>query len=213
MNAGELIILGRQLTQIGTVAMRGARDPKGAIPGGVAIIGSDVLVHPETSVGDIARRTGLRPGYVSESVDRLRDQGVLETVPDPDDGRRVLVRLTGGHPERVSKAAAAPVDQALRDALGPGTDGATARTILAALIELAERLGTPESGPGEDPPPTRTDLTRSDLTRADATRADATRADRTRMDATRADLTRTDLTRTDLTRSDVTRSDVTRSDR
>jgi hypothetical protein len=234
MNVGELIILGRQLTSIGNAALRGAQDPNGAIPAGISMVGSDLLLHPATSVGEVAQRTGLRPTFVAECVGKLRDQGVVETSHD---GRGTLVRLTGGDPGRVTKAASAPADQALRDALGPGTDPRTALTILAVLTELSERLrdaGCPldERGPDErnlgqgaldEPGPdpthadaTRTDLTRADLTRADLTRADIgiTRADRTRTDLTRADATRADATRADLarTRTDLTRADLTRAD-
>lgn len=234
MNVGELIILGRQLTSIGTAALRDAQDPSGAIPAGISMVGSDLLLHPATSVGEIAQRTGLRPPFVEECVSKLRDQGVAETSQD---GRGTLVRLTGGDPGRATKAASAPADQALRDALGPGTDPGAALPILTALTELAERLrdaGYPlgEHGPGEHgagehgagdpvvhepaPDPRLADATRADLTRADLTRADIdiTRADRTRTDLTRADATRADLarTRTDLTRVDATRTDLTRTD-
>ena len=239
MNVGELIILGRQLTSIGTAALRGAQDPSGAIPAGISIVGSDLLLHPATSVGEITQRTGLRPAFVEECVSKLRDQGVAETSQD---GRGTLVRLTGDDPGRATKAASAPADQALRDALGSGTDPRGALTILAALTELAERLrdagypldehgpddrGPVEHGPDErgagdpvvnepGPDPTRTDLTRTDLTRADIdiTRADRTRTDLTRAEATRADATRADATRADLarTRTDLTRVDATRTD-
>lgn len=178
MKAGELIVLGRQLTEIGTTAMRGARLPAGAVPSGISMVGADVLEHPATSIGEIADRTGLRQRYVSQAVAKLRDQGVVETAPDPRDARRTRVRLAASHPERVTVAASAPVDQALRDALGPGTDRETAIAILAALTELAERLRP--AGPDA-----RAEATRAEATRAEATRADLTRTDNTRLDITR----------------------------
>lgn len=182
VNAGELIVLGRELTKIGTAALRGARLPGGAVPSGIAMVGADVLAHSPTSAGEIADRTGLRRGYVSESVAKLRDQGVVETAPDPRDSRRTLVRLTAAHPERVTAAASEPVEAALRDALGPGTDRETAIALLAALVEVAERLRPADEAGGAGP-------------RADAARAEPAPADRTRVDITPAGHTRVDITR------------------
>lgn len=222
MDAGELIVLGRELSAIGAAVMRGARLPGGAVPSGISMIGADVLAHTPTSVGEIADRTGLRRDYVSESVGKLRDQGIVDTAPDPRDGHRTLVRLTARNPEQVSPAAAAPADQALRDALGPGADGETAATILAALTDLAGRLrparDTQEPGAEEPAAPVRgeRDLRpRAGIPRPGATPADATRADATRIDvdATRADATRADVTRADRTRADRTRAESTRVNR
>lgn len=113
---------------------------------GQGMVGADVFAHPDTSVGEIAERTGLRQGYVSETVARLRKQGVLETSTDPADGRRTLVRLAPGHPAAVSRAAAADVSQALGRALGD-PDPAALTEITATLTALARRLQPAEPGP------------------------------------------------------------------
>ena len=144
MTAGELIMLGRQLTRIGTEAMR---VPGGSqAPAGQGMVAADVFSHPATSVGEIADRTGLRQSYVSESIARLRDQGVVETSADPADGRRTLVRLAPGHPGTVARAAAAGVSQALARALG-NPDPGTLAQITATLTALARRLQPAEPGP------------------------------------------------------------------
>lgn len=61
----------------------------------------------------IAARTGLPQSYVSESVTRLREQGVFETRADPSDARRTLVRASAAIPRAVTRAGAVPVDRAL----------------------------------------------------------------------------------------------------
>jgi MarR family transcriptional regulator, 2-MHQ and catechol-resistance regulon repressor len=63
-------------------------------PAGQGMVAADVFAHPATSVGEIADRTGLRQSYVSESIARLREQGVVETSADPADGRRTLMART-----------------------------------------------------------------------------------------------------------------------
>ena len=144
LTAGELIMLGRQLTRIGTEAMRGQGGSQA--PAGQGMVAADVFAHPATSVGEIADRTGLRQGYVSETVARLRERGVVETGTDPADGRRTLVRLAPGHPAAVARAAAAGVTQALARALGDPDPGTLAQ-VTAILTTLARRLQPAEPGP------------------------------------------------------------------
>jgi DNA-binding MarR family transcriptional regulator len=144
LTAGELIMLGRQLTRIGTEAMRGQGGSQA--PAGQGMVAADVLAHPATSVGEIADRTGLRQGYVSETVARLRERGVVETSTDPADGRRTLVRLAPGHPAAVARAATTGVTQALARALGDPDPGTLAQ-ITATLTALARSLQPAEPGP------------------------------------------------------------------
>lgn len=228
VNAGELIILGRQLTRIGTAALRDAQLPGGAIPTGISLIGADVLAYPATSVSEIAQRTGLRQGYVSESVAELRDRGVVETEPDAGDEGRTRVRLAAdAHPERATAAALADVTPALRGALGPGAGPGTVTTALASLDELARQLGSraagseaapdqPAGDAGDEEETEETLVTRAVPTRSAGTGAedgpDAGEPDVTRVDSTRADRTRADLSRTrvDATRADRTRADLPR---
>jgi DNA-binding MarR family transcriptional regulator len=144
ISAGELIMLGRRLARIGIEAMRGQGGSPA--PAGQGMVAADVFTHPATSVGEIAGRTGLRQGHVSESIARLRRQGVVETSADPADGRRTLVRLAPGHPASVASAAAVPVSQALARALGYPDPGVLAQ-VTAMLADLARRLHPAEPGP------------------------------------------------------------------
>jgi DNA-binding MarR family transcriptional regulator len=144
MNALDLIMLGRQLTRIGEEVLRGSKAE--SVLTGPSLVLSDVFAHPGSSIGHITARTGLPQSYVSESVARLRGQGILETSADPGDGRRTLVRVSDRHPRTVAAKGAASADEALAAALGERDGEPTAAEIIAALTVLAGRL-RPGSAP------------------------------------------------------------------
>src|ERR1700733_2766272 len=167
MNALDLIMLGRQLTKIGEDVLRrpgdaagpgntGRRDTTGrggragaraggtsgsgsgpVMPNGPSLVLRDVFAHPESSIADVTTRTGLPQSYVSESVARLRDQGIVETSADPADGRRTLVRVAPGHPRAVAAKGSVRVDAALAEALGEPADGAAAAQVIRTLSDIA----------------------------------------------------------------------------
>lgn len=175
MNALDLIMLGRQLTKIGEDVLRrpgdasgpgdtGRRDTTGrggragaraggtsgsgsgpVMPNGPSLVLRDVFAHPGSSISDITGRTGLPQSYVSESVARLRDQGIVETAADPADGRRTLVRVSAGHPRTVAAKGMASADAALAEALGEPEGGAA--EIIGTLERLATRLRPASPGP------------------------------------------------------------------
>ena len=156
MNALDLIVLGRQLTKIGEEVLRGSARGGHAgdgqaqapfLPTGPSLVLRDVFAHPGSSITDITGRTGLPQGYVSESVARLRSQGILETSADPADGRRTLVRVSAEHPRTVAAKGSAPVDGALAAALGVPDGGPAVAEIVATLSALAERLRPESPGP------------------------------------------------------------------
>ncbi len=150
MNALDLIMLGRQLSKIGEEVLRGSKATAGAspvLPAGPSLVLRDVFAHPDSSITDITARTGLPQSYVSESVARLRDQGVLATSADPADGRRTRVRVTAEHPRTVAAKGAASVDAALAEALGEPPGGAAVTEILGTLSTLASRLRPSAPGP------------------------------------------------------------------
>ncbi|WP_027343256.1 MarR family transcriptional regulator [Hamadaea tsunoensis] len=138
MKAHDLFVLGRELTKIAEAAMReGAGAP--ATPAGLRLIMADVRAEPGSTIGDIATRTGLPQSYVSESVARLRDRGVVETWTDPADRRRTRVRIGAEIPHAVAKAGAVTVDKALLAAGGTGERDRD-RALLKELAALAQRL-------------------------------------------------------------------------
>ena len=64
------------------------------LPKGPSLVLKDVFGHPGAAITEIAERTVLPQSYVSESVARLREQGVVATRFDPADRRRTLATLT-----------------------------------------------------------------------------------------------------------------------
>lgn len=145
MNALELIVLGRQLTRIGEEVLRGSA--AASMPAGPSLVLRDVFGHPDSPISQITARTGLPQSYVSESVAKLRGQGIVETSADPADGRRTLVRVTPGHPQMVAAKGSALADGALAAALGEPADGAEFAAVLGGLEELAARLRPAAPGP------------------------------------------------------------------
>ena len=103
--------------------------------------------HPGSSIGDITERTGLPQSYVSESVAKLRGQGILKTSTDPADGRRTLVRVSAQHPRTVVTKGSASVDRALAAALGEPAGGPGVTEIIGTLAALAKRLRPEPPGP------------------------------------------------------------------
>jgi hypothetical protein len=53
---------------------------------------ADVFAHPGSSISEITARTGMPQSHVSETVARLREQGTVESFPDPADRRRTRQR-------------------------------------------------------------------------------------------------------------------------
>jgi DNA-binding MarR family transcriptional regulator len=142
VNGLELFLLGRVLMKIGEEAIPAAGFHQ--LPASVRSVLIDVFEHPNSSIGEIAARTGFPQSHVSASVARLRAiSGVLQTTVDPRDRRRTLVRVS---PEAILQAApciSTPIDGALAAALG--TDNPQeVEEVVAALELLAQRL-TPQA--------------------------------------------------------------------
>ena len=141
MDALDLILLGRRLTKIGERALRGAAPSQTTT--GRALVLRDVFANPQSSVTEITLRTGLPQSYVSESIAALRNEGLLETSPDPQDRRRTRVTVTRAHRRRVATRGSTPIDAALAEDVGQEQ----ARLVLSVLQRLAELLVTDEAEP------------------------------------------------------------------
>lgn len=138
MESGQLHRLGRRLIELSRAATSDTGDLS-ITPAETAII-EDVVKNPGTSVTEIGQRTGFVQSHVSTSVARLRERGVLETTPDPTDGRRTKVQVAGPAMRAIVRRARRPINDTITTAVA---DAETARRVTTMLDELAELLLTP----------------------------------------------------------------------
>ncbi|MDP9850156.1 MarR family winged helix-turn-helix transcriptional regulator [Streptosporangium lutulentum] len=145
MNGVELFLLGRTLMKIGEEAMptEGIGDHSTGVRT-VLIVVSDLREHPDSSVGEIAKRTGLPQSAVSAAVARLREAGSVVTMTDPGDRRRLLVRRAPEVSERVAQVRSTSIEDALGASLGTD-DPERIREIVDALESLARCLSPTRS--------------------------------------------------------------------
>ncbi|TMR11818.1 MarR family transcriptional regulator [Nonomuraea turkmeniaca] len=139
MNIARLRRLGRRLAELARAS--DGEDQPMPTPGEEAVF-EDVLRHPGSSVGEIQSRTGFAQSHVSASVARMRERGILETGPDPADGRRTQVRVADVTMHRLFRRATTPVEEVVREAV---PDPADADRAVALLKELESLLITDES--------------------------------------------------------------------
>jgi DNA-binding MarR family transcriptional regulator len=92
VTTGELYRLARVLREVALAATAEPGEPRPA-PGLVAVT-EDIARHVDTTVGEIATRTGLAQSLVSTVVAKLKAAGVVHTRPDDSDRRRVRIGIT-----------------------------------------------------------------------------------------------------------------------
>ncbi|MBE7325315.1 MarR family transcriptional regulator [Nocardioides sp. Y6] len=90
----------------------------------------------ELSPGRLLRETLVTSGTMTNRVDRLTTRGLVERLPDPNDRRGVLVRLTPEGRSRVDAAFEALLDA--ERALMPDLDAAEREQLAALLRRLLE---------------------------------------------------------------------------
>ena len=133
MNALELYLLGRKLAKLGMETLPASA--VSAFPPSVTAVLIDVLEFPNSSIGEIAKRTELPQSQVSAATATLVEHCLLETVSDPDDGRRTLVREAPGGASLIRSKVDVPIDQAIAQALASEDSGD-----LSLVIEALELL-------------------------------------------------------------------------
>jgi DNA-binding MarR family transcriptional regulator len=138
METTDLYQLGRRLAEIALSDM-GANE-LGVTPAQFLVL-QDLFFSGRSTVGDIAKRTGLAQSRVSTSVRDFAARGWATTTVDPDDGRKTLVELTDevhadGVQRRKSRA-----DNSLAAALA-GTETKERDALIASLKRLHTLLVT-----------------------------------------------------------------------
>jgi DNA-binding MarR family transcriptional regulator len=92
----------------------------------------------ELPLGKAGARLQVHPASVTNAVGRLVDQGLVERVPHPRDGRGVLARITDEGREVV----AAATDRLNAEVFGAlGLTGAEARRLTALLAKVRAASG------------------------------------------------------------------------
>ncbi|WP_432992825.1 MarR family transcriptional regulator [Dactylosporangium sp. CA-233914] len=131
MNGLELLVLGRTLMKLGSVAMPALGDE--SLPASVRSVLIDVTQHPDSSVGEIAARTGFPQSHVSASIARLQEHGSVVSSPDPRDRRRTLVRPNPDAKPAFVVVTGEPADDVLLQALRDPRALPEVRTALQTL--------------------------------------------------------------------------------
>ena len=130
--AGQLMLALRRSSAAGVLHSQ-------AIARKVGINSSDlecldlILMKGPSTAGEIARHTGLTSGAVTGLIDRLERQGLVERAADPDDRRKVLVRV---REQGIAPIAAyfAPMEKSMQALLAGYT-----KEELKLLIDFMER--------------------------------------------------------------------------
>ena len=96
-------------------------------------------------LGKIGERLQVNPASVTNAIDRLEEQGLVERVPNPADGRGTLARLTDEGRARATAATGAVNTEVFGD-LGVGADGlgqlfGLLRDIRCAAGDFTEEAG------------------------------------------------------------------------
>src|SRR5437764_14336088 len=92
---GELGRELRQLTSLGASFYRAAAARLGMTVTDMQVIDLLESTGP-TTAGQLADLTGLTTGAITGMLNRLEETGLLRRERDPNDGRRVIVRLERG---------------------------------------------------------------------------------------------------------------------
>lgn len=137
MDGFELFQLGRRLMKLGEQSI-----PEVGIlrlSGPTRAIVFDVFENPGCSISEITARVEFPQSQVSACVARLREAGVFETISDPADRRRTLVRPTADALSRARDRPVAVIDRAIAEKIGTG-DPVEIQRVKDALESLATLL-------------------------------------------------------------------------
>jgi DNA-binding MarR family transcriptional regulator len=123
----RLVDLSREVTTSSAASTLSATD---------AAVLEDLLAHPDSSINQVAARTGFAQSHVSVTIARLRDLQLLTTTVDPSDRRRIRARLAPRTRRAILRRAGHRADAVIASAVDP----AAGRRAVQLLDELADLL-------------------------------------------------------------------------
>lgn len=132
------------LVRLSRAVQRAQRMPfEGRVRGRTDLEALFLLAHAAEPITPrrLAEELDVTPGAVSQLVDRLRADGILEQHPHPDDARSRIVRLTADAAREVAAYEAAVIE-VVAPAFAALDDGELAR-----LAELLARAADPYAPP------------------------------------------------------------------
>ncbi len=135
MDGGQLYRLGRRLIEISRAATGQDDDP--ALTAGQVAVLEDVIKNPDSSVNEIRDRTGFVQSHVSVSIAKLKERGIVQTAPDPLDGRRIRVQVEPEAMDAITRRANQDITEAIAAAID---DPERAQWVVDLLEELALHL-------------------------------------------------------------------------
>ena len=100
--------------------------------------------RPEGSrLTELAERVGITKQSMGEIIDVLEQRGYVERVPDPTDGRAILIRRTprGWEVNRIARQVVEQVQQEWAQALGQERFTSLIDTLLQLALVLDEPIG------------------------------------------------------------------------
>jgi len=127
-------------------------DDLGLSPVRFSVLGA-LAFHPPMTVGELARFEHVRSPSMTRLLRDMERDGLVERVPDPADGRRTLVRLTGAGRRLVTTARNRKIAWVAAVLASEDRAGrAAVAHVIAALAPLADDDPPDEDPPGEGPP-------------------------------------------------------------
>ncbi len=113
-------------------------------------------------VGELAAELGLTTGAVSRVIDRLERAGFVHRIPDPVDGRKVIIELTtmepvaglfAGHSAKITESVANFSESELRLLLGYVRDRTEVSRQQADRLRREGKAHATRRGRSRDEPP------------------------------------------------------------
>ena len=121
---------------------------------------------PEGSrLTELAERVGVTKQSMGEIIDALEQRGYVERVPDPTDGRAILIRRTelGWEINRVARQLVVEIQQEWMRAVGEEQFGQLLHLLRRLALALDEPIG-PAGHPQAEKPPKGKRTTRQEQT-------------------------------------------------